>query len=142
MATASVTIDNTREDPGVRAPLITGGHDYASVTDMVCTIAERPKPPLAWYVAFGVSLSLMGMFFVLIGYQYFSWLRHLRDEWKDPFSITAVFTYGIIFVTGISFGLYAWNVSPFLAFKAIGYEVIGIGIILILFYREIPETIN
>ena len=68
MATASVAIDNTREDPGVRAPLVTGGHDYASVTDTVCTIAERPKPPLAWYVAFGVSLSLMGMFFALIGY--------------------------------------------------------------------------
>lgn len=80
--------------------------------------------------------------FVLISYQYFGWLRHLRDEWKDPFSITAVFTYGVILITGISFGLYAWNIGPLLAFQAVGYEVIGIGIILILFYREIPETIN
>lgn len=80
--------------------------------------------------------------FVLMGYQYFGWLRHSRTSWKDPISITATFTYGVIFVTGISFGLYAWNSGPFPALQAIAHEVIGVGIILVLFYREIPETIE
>ncbi len=80
--------------------------------------------------------------FVLMGYQYFGWLRHLREEWKDPFSVTAVFTYGVILVTGFSFALHAWNAGPFIAFQAVVGEVIGVAIILILFYREIPETLD
>lgn len=79
--------------------------------------------------------------FILIGFQYFGWLRHLRDEWKDPLSITAIFTYGVILVTGLSYGLYAWTAGPIPAFQTVGQEFLGIGIILTLFYREIPETI-
>jgi RsiW-degrading membrane proteinase PrsW (M82 family) len=80
--------------------------------------------------------------FVLMGYQYFGWLRHLRDEWRDPVSITFIFTLGVVFVTGLSFALYAWEVGPSLAFQSIGFEVIGIAIILIMFFREIPETLE
>ena len=69
MATAThAVIDNTFDEPGRRAPLITGGQDYTSVTDLVCSLAERPQPPLAWYIAFGISSSLAAMFFGLIGY--------------------------------------------------------------------------
>ncbi|MEI6891343.1 MAG: PrsW family glutamic-type intramembrane protease [Pontiella sp.] len=80
--------------------------------------------------------------FVLMGYQYFGWLRHLRDEWNDPISITATFTYGIILVTGFTFILAAWDLGPVLAIQAVVGEAIGIAIILVLFYREIPETIE
>lgn len=80
--------------------------------------------------------------FVLIGYQYFGWLRHLRDQWRDPVSITAHFTLGVILVTGTSYILYAWTSGAFLAFQAMGSEVLGLGIILILFYRGIPENIE
>ncbi|WP_372846666.1 PrsW family glutamic-type intramembrane protease [Pontiella sp.] len=80
--------------------------------------------------------------FVLMGYQYFGWLRHLRDEWRDPVSITFAFTLGVVFVTGLSFALYAWDVGPSRAFQSIGFEVIGVAIILIMFYREIPETLE
>ncbi|VGO17015.1 hypothetical protein PDESU_05609 [Pontiella desulfatans] len=80
--------------------------------------------------------------FVLMAYQYFGWLRHLREEWRDPVSITSVFTLGVLLVTGISFCLYAWKAGPYPALQAIGYEAIGVGIILILFYREIPETLE
>ena len=33
-------------DPGVRAPLVLGNHDYASVTDAVCGI--DPGGPVGW----------------------------------------------------------------------------------------------
>ena len=80
--------------------------------------------------------------FVLMGYQYFGWLQHLREEWKDTFSITATFTYGIIVVAGLTYILFAWEVGPSLALQGIVGEVIGTAIILIMFYREIPETIE
>jgi len=80
--------------------------------------------------------------FVLMGYQYFGWLHHLRDRWKDPISITSTFTYGIILVTGLSFILYAWNSGPLPAFKAVAHEALGVAVILVMFYREIPETLE
>ena len=67
MATQAA-IDNTFDAPGRRAPLVIGEHDYTSVTDVVCSLAEQTKPPLAWYIAFGISSALAAMLFALIGY--------------------------------------------------------------------------
>jgi len=64
--------DNTGNDPTRRAPLVVGSHDYASVTEIVSRIAERPRTPLAWYVAFAVAASWAGIFFLLIGYLVFT----------------------------------------------------------------------
>jgi RsiW-degrading membrane proteinase PrsW (M82 family) len=80
--------------------------------------------------------------FVLIGYQYFNWLSHMRNRWQDRISITSTFILGTVVLTGISFCLYAWNVGAAFAFQAIGYEVIGVAIIMIMFVREIPETLR
>lgn len=80
--------------------------------------------------------------FIVLGYQYFGWLRYLRDDWRDPVSITSVFTLGVVLLTGLSYTLHAWDVGASLAFQNVAGEVIGIGIILILFYREIPETLD
>ncbi|MCH9652459.1 MAG: polysulfide reductase NrfD [Planctomycetes bacterium] len=68
---ASVTtkpIDTTTiEVPGQRAPLVLGSPDYGTVTESVCRLAEC-KTPMSFYVALGISASLMGMLFGLIGY--------------------------------------------------------------------------
>ena len=80
--------------------------------------------------------------FIVMSYQYFGWLRHLRDEWKDPVSITSVFTLGLVVVTGLSYCLYAWEFGMADAFNGVVSEVLGIAVILIMFYREIPETIH
>lgn len=80
--------------------------------------------------------------FVLMAYQYFGWLRHLRTQWQDHFSITATFTYGVIIVMGLTFTLFAWYAGAPVAAQTVISEAIGIAIILILFYREIPETID
>jgi Ni/Fe-hydrogenase subunit HybB-like protein len=53
-------IDNTLDDPRRRATLVLGDRDFASVTDTVCGIAERPTTR-AWKIAFVASLSLLGM---------------------------------------------------------------------------------
>lgn len=80
--------------------------------------------------------------FVLLGHQYFGWLRHLRDEWRDPVSITTVFTLGVVVVTGLSYCLYAWQFGILEAFLAVSGEAFGIALILIMFYRGIPETLH
>ncbi|MBI2214021.1 MAG: DUF3341 domain-containing protein [Acidobacteria bacterium] len=60
--------DITLDDPTRRAPLVLGEHDTTSVTDTVCGVVERPKPPRAWYVAFAISSTLATSFLVLQGY--------------------------------------------------------------------------
>jgi molybdopterin-containing oxidoreductase family membrane subunit len=70
-AGARKVLDNTSDDPTRRAPLVIGGNDFASVTEKVCSLAERPKPTRAWYIAFGISVVttawLMGLVVYLIG---------------------------------------------------------------------------
>ena len=52
--------DNTHEAPGTRAQLVLGEHDFTSVTDKVCNIAES-RPNKAWYIAMAISLGLLSM---------------------------------------------------------------------------------
>jgi len=69
MTTIGLPIDdNTSNDPTRRAPLTIGKVDYASVTETVCKVAERPGASPAWYAAFLVSASLTGILFLSIGY--------------------------------------------------------------------------
>ncbi|MGD0383061.1 MAG: NrfD/PsrC family molybdoenzyme membrane anchor subunit [Thermoguttaceae bacterium] len=67
MGVAIDTFDNTTNDPTKRAPLVTGGQDFVSVTDMVCRIPEA-KTPRAWFVAIAITSALTAYFFILIGY--------------------------------------------------------------------------
>ncbi|MGD0390865.1 MAG: NrfD/PsrC family molybdoenzyme membrane anchor subunit, partial [Tepidisphaeraceae bacterium] len=63
-----IEADNTTDDPRFRAPLVTGNKDFAGVTATVAGVAERPAPPKAWYVAMGISLSLLGLLGAMVGY--------------------------------------------------------------------------
>ena len=49
-------------------PLITGGHDFASVTDLVCDVVERKTMPRAWTVALGISSLLTLVLFAMIAW--------------------------------------------------------------------------
>ena len=44
-----------------------GDNDFARVTDNVSRIAEVPKPPRAWYIAFAISTSMLAMTPVICG---------------------------------------------------------------------------
>lgn len=61
-------LDNTAETPGRRAPLILGNKDFHDITEAVCSVVEKPKPPRAWYIAFAISAALSGMLGVLVAY--------------------------------------------------------------------------
>ncbi len=72
MSTTVREFDNTPDRPGRRAPLITGGHDYGSLTDLACAPWEAPHPPRAWYVALVISLGLLAVLGAMIGYLIFN----------------------------------------------------------------------
>ncbi len=70
-AVDSTVLDNAWDDPTRRAPLVLGGKDFNDVTEAVAGIVERPKPPRAWYIAFGISVTLTGVLFAMIAYLLF-----------------------------------------------------------------------
>ena len=44
-------------EPYERPLLVDGPPEFAAVTDTVCGVVEKPKPPRAWYVAFAISVT-------------------------------------------------------------------------------------
>jgi|YNPNPStandDraft_1061719.scaffolds.fasta_scaffold05738_5 Ni/Fe-hydrogenase subunit HybB-like protein len=121
MSTAQLLLDNTGEDPRRRAPLVLGEQDFATVTEKVCGIVERPRPPRAWYVAFGVSASLTAVLFAMLGY---------------------------LFVTGIGVWgnnipvAWAFDITNFVFWVGIGHAGTLISAILFLFRQKWRTAIN
>ncbi|MBI1386970.1 MAG: hydrogenase [bacterium] len=70
MVTAPYTreIDNTQDDPRVRAPLVTGDNDFGSVTNKVCSIVEDPRIHRAWLIMLAISVSFLGILGAMISY--------------------------------------------------------------------------
>jgi molybdopterin-containing oxidoreductase family membrane subunit len=56
------------DDPIHGPELVTGGQTYASVTDSICGLLERPRPSRAWYAAFVFSGLWVVVLFVMLGY--------------------------------------------------------------------------
>ena len=52
-------IDNTGDVPGKRSPLVLGHTDFHQVTNTICRPNETRKPPMAWYIMFGISMLLV-----------------------------------------------------------------------------------
>jgi Ni/Fe-hydrogenase subunit HybB-like protein len=61
-------IDNTADDPTQRPLLITGGLGYKDITDKVVAVTQAPRPPLAWYIAFSISILLLLNLLVMLVY--------------------------------------------------------------------------
>jgi Ni/Fe-hydrogenase subunit HybB-like protein len=71
---------------------------YAQVTEVVSRIAETPKPPKAWYIAFAIAFCMMIMFFASIGYVFWegigAWGNMHPVAWGWPI-VNFVFWVGI-----------------------------------------------
>ena len=121
MSTITAAADNTIETPGHRAPLVLGHHDYSSVTQVVSQIAEVPKPPKAWYIAFAMSSSISLMFLGLAGY---------------------LVTTGIGVWGNNSPVFWAWDIVNFVFWVGIGHAGTLISAILFLFRQNWRTSIN
>jgi len=94
----SPEVDNTSDDPTVRQPLVTGENDFKSVTEKVARVALTPHTPIGWYIAFAVSLALLGMLKFSIVYLVLTgvgvWGNNQPNSWGFPI-INFVFWVGI-----------------------------------------------
>ena len=120
MTTISVE-DNTTQDPTRRAPLVLGEHDFASLTQTICGIVERPRPPLAWYVALAFSLSMCGALFGAVGYLIITGVGVLGNN-------SPVF--------------WGWPIVNFVFWIGIGHAGTLISAILFLFRQRWRTSIN
>ena len=70
---ASVSVPEARipgeivEDPRRRTTLVKGGLGFHDVTETICGVVEG-KSPRGWWILFGLSLALVGLFVVCVGY--------------------------------------------------------------------------
>ena len=94
----AATLENTGDDPRLRAPLVLGNNDYTTITDRVCAVVEDPKVRKAWLIAFLTAVSLTGMLFALVGYLIVTgvgvWGNQIPVAWGWPI-VNFVFWVGI-----------------------------------------------
>ncbi|MBX3468793.1 MAG: polysulfide reductase NrfD [Planctomycetes bacterium] len=112
---------NTWDDPRARAPLITGGLGYPEITDTVCGVAEAPRPPRAWYIAFGVSATLTAILGCMIAYLFFTGV----GVWGNTNPV-----------------FWAWDIVNFVWWVGIGHAGTLISAILFLFRQKWRTGIN
>ena len=123
MASIVGEYDNTIDDPKQRSPLVVGGHDFQSVTDVVSGVTERPlrEMPTAWFVAFGISCIFTLVLFAMIGYLF----------------CTGVGVWGVNNPTGWGFAI-----INFVFWVGIGHAGTLISAILFLFRQTWRTAIN
>ncbi len=111
----------TRSDPSIRQPLVIGTNDLTTVTDKICGVVERPRPPRAWYIAFGISTTMTVVLLAMIGY---------------------LFTRGIGVWGNNSPVGWAWDITNFVFWVGIGHAGTLISAILFLFRQKWRTAIN
>jgi Ni/Fe-hydrogenase subunit HybB-like protein len=118
---AAVIDTTTIEDPSIRQPLVIGGATFTTVTDKVCGLVERPRPPKAWYAALACSASLTVVLFAMI---------------------TRLFLKGVG-VWGLNNPVgWAWDITNFVFWVGIGHAGTLISAILFLFRQKWRTGIN
>jgi len=117
---SALVVDTTFEDPTHRAPLVTGDHSYASVTDAIVGIAERPVPR-AWYIAFTISSSFTLLLFAMVGYLIYRGV----GVWGNNSPV-----------------FWAWDIVNFVFWVGIGHAGTLISAILFLFRQNWRTSIN
>ncbi|MBP7147808.1 MAG: polysulfide reductase NrfD [Acidobacteria bacterium] len=113
-------LDNLAEEPGRRAPLVTGAQDYSSVTDTVSGVAER-RPTLAWYITIALSGLMTLVLFAMIGYLF----------------VTGIGVWGNNIPVG-----WAFDITNFVFWVGIGHAGTLISAILFLFRQQWRTSIN
>ena len=120
MADEQIT-DNANYDPlDGRAPLITGGHDFKSLTEAIARPLES-KPTTAWKIIFALSFAGMSLYIGLIGYL----------VWKG----TGVWGLNMPVAWG-------WAIINFVFWVGIGHAGTLISAVLYLFRQKWRTSIN
>jgi len=117
----SAEIDNTAEDPSQRPVLITGGLSFADVTNTVAGVVEAARPPRVWWIALGISVTLLFVLLAMIAYLF----------------TTGVGVWGLNIPVGWGF-----DITNFVFWVGIGHAGTLISAILFLFRQRWRTSIN
>jgi molybdopterin-containing oxidoreductase family membrane subunit len=101
-------------------PLILGNPTFGAVSERISAITER-KTTRAWYIAFGVALSLLGLFVVMVGYLVYE----------------GIGVWGVNVPTG-----WGWAIINFVWWVGIGHAGTLISAILFLLRQRWRTSIN
>ncbi len=88
-----------------------------------------------------VEYSLAGtIVFALVVYQFFRELRELRTSGGDTISLSANFLCGVSLLTAATFVYLSATLGCGVAFDGLASGVMGLGVMVYLFLREMPES--
>jgi Ni/Fe-hydrogenase subunit HybB-like protein len=113
-------LDNAGDDPRQRAELVLCNNTFTTVTDKVTALALG-KPPLAWYLGMAVSLSLLSLLGLTIGYLVFTGV----GVWGNNNPVA-----------------WAFDITNFVFWVGIGHAGTLISAILFLFRQNWRTSIN
>jgi molybdopterin-containing oxidoreductase family membrane subunit len=104
-----------------RPPLVIGGYDFHAVTEAVCQVVERPRPPIGWYIMFTISAAALTLMVAMI-----TWLF-----WKG------IGVWGVNQPVG-----WGYAIVNFVFWVGIGHAGTLISAILFLFRQRWRTSIN
>lgn len=107
----------------IRPPLLDGHNDYGTITEQICGVPEwsHSETPKAWYIAFTIALSMLGMLGAMI-----AWLF-----WK-----------GVGVWGNNNPAFWGWPIVNFVFWVGIGHAGTLISAILFLFRQKWRTSIN
>jgi molybdopterin-containing oxidoreductase family membrane subunit len=94
---------------------------FSEITETVCNVVERPRPPRAWYIALAISLGLLGMFGA---------------------SVTWLLLNGVGIFGNTNTVAWAWPIINFVFWVGIGHAGTLISAILFLLRQNWRTSIN
>ena len=119
-STPTPIVDNTYDTPGRRTTLITGNHDYGSITRIVARISEE-KQPIIWWFTFLPAVVLAFTFVCCTLYLFYK---------------------GVGIWGNMSPVFWAWPIVNFVFWVGIGHAGTLISAILFLFRQNWRTSIN
>jgi len=123
---------------GLRYPKEWGPHALATFGLMV--IAHGIYDAVLTIPAL-VEYSIVGtIVFALVVYQFFHELRELRTTGGDTISLSANFLCGVSLLTAATFVYLSATLGCGVAFDGLASGVLGLGVMVYLFLREMPES--
>ncbi len=120
MSAAPVPVTSDVDDPSIRAPLVLGRQNFATVSDSVSTIVER-KAPKTWFLLLGLALSILA----ILGGSLVDLVWKGVGRWGNNHPVG-----------------WAWDITGFVFWIGIGHAGTLISAILFLFRQKWRTSIN
>jgi molybdopterin-containing oxidoreductase family membrane subunit len=120
MSAAPVPVTSDVDDPSIRAPLVLGRQNFATVSDSVSTIVER-KAPKTWLLLLGLSMSILA----ILGGSLVDLVWKGVGRWGNNHPVG-----------------WAWDITGFVFWIGIGHAGTLISAILFLFRQKWRTSIN